>query len=116
MKFTVIFGLTSVLALMPLGCAPSASTGADSVTGTSSPGSVHNTTQAVLKINGMGCPLCANNVDQQLMKLPGVTGVDINLGTGVVIATLNPDNPPTEEALRKAIDGTGFTLVEIAFH
>ena len=68
---------------------------------------------AVLTVHGMGCPQCANNVDSQLMKVPGVESVSINMGSGRVLAKLSPSNHPTRDQLAKAIGETGFTLVKI---
>jgi copper chaperone CopZ len=68
---------------------------------------------AVLTVHGMGCPQCANNVDSQLMKVPGVESVTIDMGSGKVLAKLSPDKHPTRDQLAKAIDETGFTLVKI---
>lgn len=68
---------------------------------------------ALLWVNGMGCPLCSNNVDQQLRQVRGVEDVRINLGTGLVSAELSATEPPTEQQLATAIDRTGFTLVRI---
>ncbi len=68
---------------------------------------------AVLYVHGMGCPQCANNVDVQLLKLKGVEGVKIDLGTGKVLAQLSPATPPTKDQLVNAIKRTGFTLVKI---
>ncbi|HMN96625.1 MAG TPA: heavy metal-associated domain-containing protein [Phycisphaerales bacterium] len=66
---------------------------------------------AYFVVNGMGCPLCANNVDRQLRNLPGVERVTINLGTGVVAARLSPENPPSQAQLERAVRASGFTLV-----
>lgn len=68
---------------------------------------------AVLTVHGMGCPQCANNVDSQLMKVPGVESVAIAMGSGRVLARLSPSSPPTRDQLVKAIENTGFTLVKI---
>src|SRR5690349_12047818 len=63
---------------------------------------------ATLVVHGMACPQCANNVDRQLLKVPGVESVKVDMGTGIVTADLSPSNPPTREQLAKAIDETGF--------
>lgn len=68
---------------------------------------------AVLYVHGMGCPQCANNVDSQLKKVPGVESVIIDMGSGKVTAKLSPSHHPTRDQLAKAIDNTGFTLVKI---
>lgn len=69
---------------------------------------------ATLVVHGMGCPLCANNVDKQLLDVPGVTGVDIDLGSGTVNVQLAETNRPTQAQLAQAVEDSGFTLVSIA--
>lgn len=66
---------------------------------------------ATLVVHGMGCPLCANNVDKQLLAVPGVTDVRIDLGDGSVKVMLAETNRPTMAQLVKAVDDSGFTLV-----
>jgi len=68
---------------------------------------------ATIWVQGMGCPLCANNVDQQLSKVPGVSHVDLNLGTGEVRVALEQGRQPSRAQLAQAIRNTGFTLVKI---
>lgn len=68
---------------------------------------------ATIWVQGMGCPLCANNVDQQLEKVPGVKKVDLNLGTGEVRVALEEGHQPSRSQLAQAIKNTGFTLVKI---
>jgi copper chaperone len=68
---------------------------------------------AVLQVSGMGCPQCANNIDQQLLAVRGVEKVSIDLGSGQVRATLSPSSPPTEGQLAQAVRASGFTLVGI---
>jgi len=68
---------------------------------------------ATLYVKGMSCPLCANSIDQQLMKVPGVERVKIDLGTGRVVAKLAPTATPTESQFAEAIKRSGFTLDRI---
>jgi len=68
---------------------------------------------ALVWVNGMGCPLCATNVDQQLRRVRGVEAVKINLGTGIVSVSLDPKLTPPEAALAQAVRDSGFTLVRI---
>lgn len=68
---------------------------------------------ATMYVKGMSCPLCANNIDKQLLAVGGVEKVTINLGKGTVIARLMPINPPTRAQLEKAISESGFTLERI---
>ena len=68
---------------------------------------------ARLYVKGMSCPLCANNIDKQLLRVRGVQRVSVDLGTGLVLAKLAPANPPTREQLAGAIAESGFTLDRI---
>jgi copper chaperone CopZ len=70
---------------------------------------------AVLYVNGMGCPLCATNVDMQLLRLPAVEKVDVDLSTGRIIVALRAGvTPPSPARLHAAVEDAGFTLVKIA--
>lgn len=69
--------------------------------------------KAVMYVHGMACPQCAYNVDLQLLKVPGVKDVKVNMASGIVTAQLSPENPPTQEQLAAAIRETGFSLVRI---
>jgi copper chaperone len=73
-----------------------------------------DTETATLLVHGMGCPLCANNVDKQLLAVPGVERVNVDMGTGRVTVHLNRANPPTRHQLASAVDDSGFTLVSIS--
>jgi len=68
---------------------------------------------ATLWVHGMACPQCANNVDLQLLKVPGVESVKVDMGSGRVLARLSPGSPPTRAQLEQAIRETGFTLKRI---
>jgi copper chaperone CopZ len=68
---------------------------------------------ATLVVHGMGCPQCSTNVDKQLMAVPGVQKVQINLGTGEVDVRLAADHQPTGNQLAAAIKKSGYTLVRI---
>ncbi len=71
------------------------------------------TSTATLTVHGMGCPLCANNVDKQLLTVEGVEAVNIDLGSGQVKVHLDEINRPSRAQLARAIDQSGFTLVKI---
>jgi len=59
---------------------------------------------------GMGCPLCASNVDEVIGRMPGVEGVRVGLGNGVILVGLTPDGQwPTAEQLEEAVRDAGFT-------
>jgi copper chaperone CopZ len=65
---------------------------------------------AVLTVYGMSCPLCANNVDNVLLDVPGVTGVDVDMGTGRATVRLDAKRPPTRAMLARAVEKSGFSL------
>lgn len=69
--------------------------------------------RAVLHVRGMSCPLCANNIDKQLLRVPGVEKVAVNLGNGEVHVRLAASPRPTAEQLTRAIERSGFTLARI---
>ena len=62
-------------------------------------------------VHGMSCPLCATNVDKQLLRVPGVESVSVDLSTGMIRVQVSKDQPPTSEALATAVRESGFTLV-----
>lgn len=69
---------------------------------------------ASMRVNGMSCPKCANNIERQLGALTGVQDVSIDLGAGLVRVGFTPDEThPSRADLANAIDRTGFTLVSI---
>jgi copper chaperone CopZ len=69
--------------------------------------------RVVLRVNGMSCPKCANNIDKQLAGLPGVSRSAIDMGAGEVTVYFGKGTHPSRAELRGAIERTGFTLVSI---
>jgi len=113
---------TSLLLASPLmtGCATSSATSTnDAAAATSTTGAGAETEAmlldgdrvALLWVNGMGCPLCANNVDRQLRRLDGVERVTVDLGTGLITAHLTEGARPSRQQLERAVTNSGFTLV-----
>lgn len=113
---TTLFGMFAIVA----GCQSGGLQTAEVVNSASSPaataaapaGSVSEQT-ATLYVKGMSCPLCANNIDKQLMRVPGVQRVTVDLGSGEVQARLAPGSRPTRDQLAQAIAQSGFTLDRI---
>lgn len=82
------------------------------------PASVSNTAplpgdSATLTVQGLSCPLCASNVDKQLLKVAGVQDVSVDLGAGLVKVRFDPARAPSEAILRKAVEDSGYTLAGI---
>jgi len=108
--------LQILLPLLFSGCQHGASTQDMSTGSTQQPKTAESSTgdsTAKLYVMGMACPLCANNIDKQLLRVPGVEKVSVDLGSGLVTAKLAPANPPSREELAAAIAQSGFTLDRI---
>ncbi|MFN8577493.1 MAG: heavy metal-associated domain-containing protein [Candidatus Sericytochromatia bacterium] len=65
-----------------------------------------------LLIEGMHCQSCVGKVQDSLKQLENIENVSVDLNSGKADLSFNGDLP-TEKTLRRAIDKTGFTLVEI---
>ncbi len=64
--------------------------------------------ETVVTVAGMTCGHCVNAVQGEIGKLPGVTGVEVDLETGAVRITADP--PPDRAALSAAVDEAGYEL------
>lgn len=71
-------------------------------------------TGALLYVNGLGCPLCATNIDKQLLRNKAIATADVDLGTGTVTISFKEGaTKPTPDKLRNITLDAGFTLVKI---
>lgn len=59
-------------------------------------------------VTGMTCDHCVRAVTTELVMVPGVKGVDVDLGSGTV--TVTSDQPLDRDAVREAIDEAGYEL------
>jgi copper chaperone len=66
---------------------------------------VSTTTYAVV---GMTCGHCVNAVTEEVSRLPGVTGVDVDLASGGV--TVTSEAPVDESAVRAAVEEAGYEV------
>jgi copper chaperone CopZ len=116
---TKLFGFVSLPALatvlLAAGCQSAQSPSPSVSTATTQPiaGDSVAGTSATLIVHGMSCPLCAHNVDKQLLAVPGVTGVRLDMGTGEAFLSLDGTGRTTRQMLADAIDRSGFTLQEV---
>ena len=69
---------------------------------------------ATLVVHGMSCPLCANNVDAQLLDIQGVQSVNVDMGSGEVKVAFKPGATVSRAQLARAIDRSGFTLAGLS--
>lgn len=61
------------------------------------------------RVEGMTCEHCVRAVTTELVILPGVQSVDVDLESGAV--TVTSDGPLDESAVREAVDEAGYELV-----
>lgn len=70
--------------------------------------------RATLYVNGLGCPLCASNIDRQLERVKGVDTVAVDLSVGKVDIAFKPGaERPSPARLGEAVEDAGFTLVKV---
>lgn len=68
---------------------------------------------ATITATGLSCPLCANNIDSTLKKLPGVQTVDVDLNTGRITVGLFGKAKPSKASLATAVVNAGFTVLSV---
>jgi len=95
--------------------APAAATPASAPVASADPNAPLRGSAAVLVVNGMSCPKCANNIHVSLSQVPGVADSAIDLQTGRVTVTFDKlaKFHPSQAALAKVVKDSGFTLVSI---
>jgi copper chaperone len=64
---------------------------------------------ATHRVSGMTCGHCVQAVTEELTAIDGVTGVDVDLGSGDV--TVTSDAPLDRERVAGAVDEAGYELV-----
>ena len=61
-----------------------------------------------IAVTGMTCDHCASAVRAEISKIPGVTGVDVDVAAGTVRVTA--DLLPGDAPLREAVEEAGYEL------
>lgn len=110
--------LVGALAItLTAGCASTGDTGPSNAGSTSAADTTEGgpiaSPGATLVVHGMGCPLCANNLDLELAALDGVTAVLIDLGSGQVQMGVAPGARVARSAIASTVEDAGFTLKSI---
>ncbi|MEP6731594.1 MAG: heavy-metal-associated domain-containing protein [bacterium] len=62
-----------------------------------------------LRIGGMSCQHCVNAVFTALTPVPGIISADVSIGAAIV----EHDGRATVDALREAIEDTGYMVTEV---
>jgi len=65
--------------------------------------------QSVYSVSGMTCSHCANAVQSEIARVPGVREVTVDLHSGQV--TVEADEQPDRAAIRAAVEEAGYELV-----
>jgi copper ion binding protein len=67
------------------------------------------TTTATFAVTGMTCGHCVAAVQDEVAKVDGVTGVDVELATGTV--TIASDRPLPDDAVALAVEEAGYEVM-----
>jgi copper chaperone len=64
--------------------------------------------EAVYTVTGMSCDHCAHAVSTEVGALAGVTGVEVELGSGLL--RVSSDHPVDDGAVRHAVAEAGYQV------
>ncbi|MEU6415636.1 copper ion binding protein [Microbispora sp. NPDC046933] len=67
-------------------------------------------TTATYTVTGMTCGHCVSSVKEEVGEVPGVTGVEVDLTTGIV--TVESDSPVDTARIRAAVEEAGYEVVD----
>ena len=69
-------------------------------------------TNTTINVDGMTCAHCVNAVTEELSKINGVTGVNIDLHEGEVSPVhITSDNKISDAEITPAVEEAGYTIV-----
>ncbi|WP_030924266.1 heavy-metal-associated domain-containing protein [Streptosporangium amethystogenes] len=66
-------------------------------------------TTTTYTVKGMTCGHCVSSVTEEVTEVPGVTGVKVDLATGLV--TVDSDGPLDNAAITAAVEEAGYEVV-----
>lgn len=99
----LVLAAASVTMLSSAGCGSTQTREADA-------GDLVSGSGAVLTVEGLGCPMCAESIYVLLKDVSGVAGSKVNLDTGTVDVTFAKGASVSRRALASAVTDGGFTL------
>ena len=67
-----------------------------------------------MTVNGLVCAFCAQGIEKKLKKFPATSEVVVNLEQRLVAVALKDGQDISDEDLRKALQGAGYTVKAIA--
>jgi copper chaperone len=59
-------------------------------------------------VTGMTCSHCVDAVSAEVGRVPGVTGVEVDLAAGAV--TVTSERPADDDAVAAAVDEAGYAV------
>jgi len=65
--------------------------------------------QAVVTVNGMACPFCAYGLRKELLTLPGVKDVQVDLNKSQATVAVRDGSEVKDAEIRQAVKEAGFT-------
>jgi copper chaperone len=65
---------------------------------------------ATYTVTGMTCGHCVSAVTEEVGQVPGVTGVEVDLESGML--TVTSDAPVADAAVAAAVDEAGYALAD----
>ena len=107
MKRLIALLLCTPIVVMAAGCATL--TGGDG----NAWDDLHVTDNVSLVVHGLSCPLCASNLDTQLLRVEGVTDMWVDLDTGHVNIEIEQGVSVAAADLARAVRNAGFTLHDV---
>ncbi|WP_433362367.1 heavy-metal-associated domain-containing protein [Streptosporangium sp. CA-115845] len=66
-------------------------------------------TTSTYTVKGMTCDHCVSSVTEEVTEVPGVTGVTVDLATGLI--TVDSDGPIDDAAITAAVEEAGYEVV-----
>ncbi|GIH66575.1 MULTISPECIES: heavy-metal-associated domain-containing protein [Microbispora] len=67
-------------------------------------------TTATYTVTGMTCGHCVSSVKEEVGEVPGVTGVEVDLATGLM--TVESDSPLDTARIRAAVEEAGYEVAD----
>ena len=69
--------------------------------------------RVIVNIDGLSCPFCAYGVEKKLKNLKGLKDIEIKMNEGKVLLTFELEATIDVEAIKEAVEDSGFTAREI---
>ncbi|MBX3364559.1 MAG: heavy-metal-associated domain-containing protein [Phycisphaeraceae bacterium] len=69
--------------------------------------------ERVVWASGLSCPQCSSNINMAIKRLDGVEGVTVDLESGRIGVTVDPNFGPSAERVARAVRDAGFDVVRV---